>query len=74
MEEFAQQVVTGMRSRQYDAKRIAEEQKRLFNVVTRAAEEFKHFLDIEPCMGAFQPDASTTAEVPDIALLDTFDE
>ena len=53
---------------------IAEAQKLLFNSVTRAAEEFKHFLDVEPCIGDFQPGVATTAETPEIALLDTFND
>ena len=69
-----QQVAVTMRSRQYDAKSIAEAQKILFNSVTRAAEEFKYFLDIEHCIGAFQPEEITTADAPDIELLDAFDD
>jgi hypothetical protein len=42
--------------------------------VTRAAEEFKYFLDVELFMGAFQPGGATTAEVPDIDLLDAFND
>ena len=60
--DILQQVTIAMRSRQHDAKRIAEAQKLLFNAVTRAAEEFKHFLDVEPCIGDFQPGVGTTAE------------
>lgn len=69
-----QQVAAAMRGRQYDAKSIAEAQKLLFNSVTRAAEEFKHFLDLEPCIGSFQPEEIATADAPDIALLDAFDD
>jgi hypothetical protein len=42
--------------------------------VTRAAEEFKQFLDIEPCLCTVHPGASAPAETPDIALLDTFND
>ncbi len=63
-----------MRSRQYDAKSIAEARKQLFNSVTRAAEEFKQFLDVESCMRSCQPDTMTTAETPDIVLLDAFND
>ncbi len=72
--EILQQVTLAMRSRQHNAKSIAEAQKRLFNTVTRAAEEFKCFLDVELFMGAFQPGGTTTAEVPDIDLLDAFND
>lgn len=72
--DILQQVAAAMRSRQYDAKSIAEAQKLLFNSVTRAAEEFKHFLDLEPCIGAFRPAEIATADAPDIELLDAFDD
>ena len=72
--DILQQVTIAMRTRQHDAKSIAEAQKLLFNAVTRAAEEFKHFLDVKPCIGDFQPGVSTTAERPGIALLDTFND
>lgn len=70
--DILQQVTVAMRSRQHDAKSIAEAQKRLFNSVTRGAEEFKQFLDVESCIGDVQPRVATTAETPEIALLDTF--
>jgi len=63
-----------MRSRQHDARSIAEAQKLLFNAVTRAAEEFKQFLDIDPCLGTLQLGAMTTAEAPDLVLLDAFND
>ena len=69
-----QQVAAAMRSRQYEAKRIAEAQKLLFNSVARAAEEFKHCLDIEPCLGSFHPEQSAPADAPEIELLDAFDD
>jgi hypothetical protein len=69
-----QQVAAAMRSRQYDAKSIAEAQKLLFNTVTRAAEEFKHCLDVEPCMGSLHPAEIAPAEAPDLELLDAFDD
>jgi hypothetical protein len=72
--EILQQVTIAMRSRQHDAKRIAEAQKLLFNTVTRAAEEFKQFLDLEPCMRTVQPGAIPPAETPEIALLDAFND
>ena len=72
--EILQQVTLAMRSRQHDAKRIAEAQKLLFNSVTRAAEEFKQFLDVELCIGDVQPEMARAAETPDIALLDTFND
>jgi len=72
--EILQQVTAAMRSRQYDAKHIAEAQKLLFNSVTRAAEEFKHFLDIECCVAASHPAETAMAEAPDLELLDTFDD
>jgi hypothetical protein len=72
--DILQQVTVVMRSRQYDAKSIAEAQKRLFNSITRAAEEFKQFLDLEGCIGPFHPEEIATADVPDIALLDAFDD
>lgn len=72
--EILQQVAAAMRSRQYNAKSIAEAQKLLFNSVTRAAEEFKHFLDIECCVAASHPAETAMAEAPDLELLDTFDD
>jgi hypothetical protein len=72
--EILQQVTVAMRNRQHDAKSIAEAQKLLFNTVTRAAEEFKQFLDIEPCLRTVHPGASAPAETPEIALLDTFND
>jgi hypothetical protein len=72
--EILQRVTMAMRSRQHDARSIAEAQKLLFNAVTRAAEEFKQFLDVEPCIDTFQLGAMTTAETPDIVLLDTFND
>lgn len=72
--EILQQVTVAMRSRQYDAKQIAEAQKLLFNSVTRAAEEFKHFLDIERCVAASHPTETAVADASDLELLDTFDD
>ena len=72
--DILQQVTIAMCSRQHEARSIAEAQKLLFNSVTRAAEEFKHFLDVEPCIGDFHPGVATTAETPEIALLDTFND
>jgi hypothetical protein len=72
--DILQQVTSALRSRQHDAKRLAGAQKLLFNAVTRAAEEFKHFLDLEPCIGDVPPGVATIAETPDLALLDTFHE
>ncbi|MDH3601797.1 MAG: hypothetical protein OEU26_19475, partial [Candidatus Tectomicrobia bacterium] len=72
--EILQQVAAAMRSRQYNAKSIAEAQKLLFNSVTRAGEEFKHFLDIERCVVASHPAETAMADAPDLALLDTFDD
>ena len=72
--DILQQVTLAMRSRQHDAKRIAEAQKRLFNSVTRAAEEFKQFLDVELCIGDVQPEIARAAEAPEIPLLDTFND
>ena len=72
--DILQQVTVAMRSRQHDAKSIAEAQKLLFNSVTRAAEEFKQFLDVELCIGDVQPEMARAAETPEIALLDTFND
>ena len=72
--EILQQVTAAMRSRQYDVKHIAKAQKLLFNSVTRAAEEFKHFLDIERCVAFSHPAETAMAEAPDLELLDTFDD
>ena len=72
--QILNRVAVAMRGRRYDAKQIAEAQKELFDPVARAAAEFSHFIDARACIGGFAPHAVAEAAVPELDVLDEFDE
>ena len=72
--QILSRVAVAMRERRYNAKQIAEAQKELFDPVARAAAEFSHFIDVQGCIGDFAPAAAAATAVPELELLDAFDE
>ncbi|HGY11967.1 MAG: hypothetical protein DRH34_08060 [Deltaproteobacteria bacterium] len=81
--EIIHAAALGMRSRQYSAKEIAQAQKMLLDPVSRACQEFLHFIDLSDTKERLiqkitekseYPDTPETSDCPQLQCLNVFEK